>query len=81
MEELLIFKNWLVAMALWLACTIGACCIGLHIIDDTFRIVDIIPLSLLIGRGISYLWCSVQYHRMLKKVKEINKGGINNDIN
>ena len=74
-EELMIFKNCVWCIVLWLLCTVSALCICGHIIDDSYRVWDILPIVVLGGRSFSYFYGAIQYHKMLKSVQEINRGG------
>ena len=74
-EELLIFKNFLFTTLMWALCIVSCACVGIHIIDDSFKWYDIPPLVLIGGRSVTYFWGGVQYHRMLKTIKNINNGG------
>lgn len=72
-EEFLIFKNIVFSWLMWGACIISMLCIGLHILDDSYKWYDIPPLVILGSRGITYFWCAIQYHKILKNVKDINR--------
>ena len=74
-EELLIFKNLVFSILMWALCIVSCACVGIHIIDDSFKWYDIPPLVLVGGRSFTYLWGSVQYHNLLKTIKNINNGG------
>lgn len=72
-EEFLIFKNFLFATFMWALCLVGCACIGLHIIDDSYHLYDIPPLVILGSRSVTYFWGGIQYHKLLKTVKDINR--------
>ena len=74
-EELLIFKNIVYSILMWAMCIVSCACIGIHIIDDSFHWWDIPPLVLIGSRSVTYLWGAGQYHRILKQVQDINRGG------
>lgn len=74
-EEFLIFKNIVFSWLMWGMCMVSCLCIGLHILDSSYKWYDIPPLVILGGRSITYFWCAIQYQKILKNVKDINNGG------